>query len=389
VKNKSPLYCASDKEIFDVLMASKQRVNEQVLHSLSRDRGIFYGKEASRDWLADRISLLPHDALDLDSIMDRRSPKPRAEKLTCVTLSADLSIEEIKDAVKEYAEHSTNEETVRSSQSGTDRLVMDVDYNEIDYGKTRLIQRRNKKAAIEFIVEGEATIVRFPANDKARAIMNEVKNRIEQKKRQDIQSEEITLEGLNTAELRTRFFIELITKLKGYRLENVTSIRVDSALPKPLDESEQVIVDAESDSDTMDIELQDDQSVELAKEEMLHLVRNIAMKGNSLLASSEYRDLRDKGFYLSAVIWRSKMEGSQTIVEFEAAFEDPEAGRGFKYAARGAFYAGKSGPTKTLRPIQDSQKQELLSLIESTANAALQSLRQEVVNSSSKKSDSE
>lgn len=367
---RPPLYCASDKEIFDVLMASKQRVSEQVLHSLSRDRGIFYGQGASRDWLADRISLLPHDALDLDSIMDRRSPKPRAEKLTCVTLSAALSVEEIKDAVKQYAESETKDETVRSSQSGTDRLVMDVDYTEIDYGKTRLIQRRSKTAAIEFIVDGDTTVIRFPANDKARSITSAIKDRIEANKKQNIQADEITLDGLNTAELRTQFFIELITKLKGYKLDNVTSIRVDSALPEPLDAG------ADDDAGEDDgLDLDDDQSVELAKEKMLHLVRNIAMKGNSLLSSSEYQDLRDKGFYLSAVIWRSKMDGAQTIVEFEAAFEDPEAGRGFKYAARGAFYAGKQGLTKTLRPIPESQKQELLTLIEGAAQSALQKLR--------------
>ncbi len=380
--NRTPLYCATDKEIFDVLMSSKQRVNETVMHGLSRDRGIFYGLAAPREWLADRISLLPHDSLDLNSIMDKRSTKPRAEKLTCVTLSASLSMDDIKEAVKQYTEVSATDELVRASQSGADRLVVDVDYTEIDYGKTRLIQRRKKEAAIEFIVKGDATVVRFPANDRAKTIMQSIKTRLESNRKEDIAAAEITLDGLHTAEYRTRFFIELITKLDGYKLDNVTSIRVDSGIPDPvetLSASDDTSLDASIDDDEADdLQLEDDQSAELAKEEILHLVRNIAMKGNSLLSSSEYMDLRKKGFYLSSVIWRSKIVGAQTIVEFEAGFEYPELGRGFKYAARGAYHGGKNGPTKTLRPIPETQRQELLSLLEKAAHSALNTLQKEV-----------
>lgn len=59
------LYCATDKEIFDVLMSSKQRITESVMLELAKDRGVFYSAKDSREILADSLSLLPHDYHDL------------------------------------------------------------------------------------------------------------------------------------------------------------------------------------------------------------------------------------------------------------------------------------------------------------------------------------
>ena len=60
------LYCATDKEIYDVLMSAKQRINPAVILELAKDRGIFYSSTDTRETLVHSLSLLPHDYHDLN-----------------------------------------------------------------------------------------------------------------------------------------------------------------------------------------------------------------------------------------------------------------------------------------------------------------------------------
>ena len=72
------------------------------------------------------------------------------------------------------------------------------------------------------------------------------------------------------------------------------------------------------------------------------------------------------------------MATPHSIVEFEAAFEDPHEGKGFKYSVRGAknFIGGEY--TKTLRPIAKEDKQRFLSLIEQSATRVISDLNEQV-----------
>ena len=45
------LYCATDKEIYDMLMASKQRITESLLLGFARERGIFCSPQDAREVL--------------------------------------------------------------------------------------------------------------------------------------------------------------------------------------------------------------------------------------------------------------------------------------------------------------------------------------------------
>ncbi len=62
-------------------------------------------------------------------------------------------------------------------------------------------------------------------------------------------------------------------------------------------------------------------------------------------------------------------------MEFEAAFEEPENGKGFKYLVRGALNYVDKEYTKTLRPIEPENKQKFLALIERTASIAMAEIR--------------
>ncbi len=355
------LYCATDKEIYDVLMSAKQRIGTGVILELAKDRGIFYSSKDSRESLVHNLSLLPHDYHDLNVILDQREHAGRSEKLTSITLNAVLTIEDIKEVAKEYMAETPSDEKAVGHQKGTDQYLVNVRYSEVDYSKTRLVQRTPKEAGIEFHVEGDKTVIRMPANAKAREIVGNIKDRLDGRKKTDIPTEMIEISEFASAAQKTQFFTLLISTMKGFKLDNVTSVKV-----------EPIKKDPEAD----ELDLEDDQNREQAKQEALALIKNVALKGESLLASEEYQSLQKKEFFITSIIWRAKqITIPYPIIEFEAAFEEPEAGRGFKYSVRGALNFTDGEYTKTLRPIEQDDKQHFLTIIEQTARNAIAEIR--------------
>lgn len=162
---------ANDNDIYDLLISGKQRLTASVLRELARDRGIFYSPEDSREELADRLSLLPHDFHDIGGIVQKREPAHRREKATFVRLGTQLSVEEMKEAAAIYAEKvAANEQVTHRPKGGTGYSV-DVTYDEFNHTRTRLLQRERHEASIEFFVENGQTVARLPATDKAKRVL--------------------------------------------------------------------------------------------------------------------------------------------------------------------------------------------------------------------------
>ena len=357
-------YCATDKEIFDALMSAKQKIGEKVLLELAKDRGIFYSPKDTREDLVSAISLLPHDFHDLNTLLEQREHSGRQEKLTSVTLPVALTVDEIKEVIKEYTADSPADERVTHHGKGADQVVVNVKYSEVDYGKTRLVQRTPKEAGIEFHVEADKTVIRMPSNDRIKGVFDKLKDRLDNKKKTDIPAIRIEIGEFQSPAIRTEFFTSLISDLKGFQLSNVTSVKVEKLKQAQTEE---------------ELDLDDDQDTEEAKQEALALVKNVALKGETLLASEEYQSLSKKGFFITSIIWRSRLaKPSYPIVEFEAAFEEPFLGKGFKYFVRGAYNMVDKQYTKTVRPVEPEDKEKYLSLIEETAAATIAALRKKV-----------
>src|SRR5258708_3378456 len=64
------LYCATDKELFDVLMSSKQHFGERTLLNLARNRGILCSFSDDRIDLADKLSLMIFGHHEILAIQD-------------------------------------------------------------------------------------------------------------------------------------------------------------------------------------------------------------------------------------------------------------------------------------------------------------------------------
>lgn len=354
-------YCATDKEIFDALMSAKQKISEKVLLELAKDRGIFFSAKDSREDLIGEISLLPHDYHDLNTLLEQREHQGRQEKLTSVTLPEALSVEEIKEVLKEYTAESPPDEKVTHHAKGNDQVVATVKYSDIDYGKTRLIQRTPREAGIEFHIENGKTVIRMPANDRIKGVFGKLKDKLDAKRKTEIQAIRIEIGEFESPALRTEFFTSLISNLQGFSLKNVTSVKVERLKQEP-EEGE--------------LQLEDDQESEEAKQEALALVKKVALKGETLLASEEYQSLAKKGFFITSIIWRSMLAKlPYPMIEFEAAFEDPILGKGFKYFVRGAYNVVDKLYTKTIRPVEADDREKYLSIIEDTAASTIEELR--------------
>lgn len=359
--NNTLQYCATDKEIYDALMSAKQKISEKVLLELAKDRGIFFSPKETREDLCSAISLLPHDYHDLNTLLEQREHQGRQEKLTSVTLPEALNVEEIKEILKEYTTESPPDEKVTHHAKGSDQVVATVKYSDIDYGKTRLIQRTPKEACIEFHIENKKTVIRMPANDRIKGVFGKLKDKLDAKRKTEIPAIRIEIGEFESPALRTEFFTSLISDLKGFSLKNVTSVKVERLRQEP-EEGE--------------LQLEDDQESEEAKQEALALVKKVALKGETLLASEEYQSLAKKGFFITAIIWRSMLtKQPYPMIEFEAAFDEPMAGKGFKYFVRGAYNVVDKQYTKTIRPVDTENKEKYLSIIEDTAANTIKELR--------------
>ena len=84
--------------------------------------------DLSREDLISAISLLPHDYHDLNTLLEQREHSGRQEKLTSVTLPEALTIEEIKEVLREYTAESPPDERVTFHAKGNDQVLVTVKF---------------------------------------------------------------------------------------------------------------------------------------------------------------------------------------------------------------------------------------------------------------------
>lgn len=356
-------FFATDKDIFDLLASAKQKLTENVLREIARERGIFYSPNDSREVLADALSLLPYTLNELVELMQRRETSRRNEKTTTITLDAQIEADDIKAAINDYQEEVGSTEKVNSHLKGAHEVVLNVEYDEMDYSRTRLIQRQRHDATIQFVQQNGKTIVRLPASEKSQRIVENLTSRIESRRKAVVPREIIELDRDFDADERTTFFTRLMSELPGYKLKGVTNIRISPSKS----------ADAEADEDE---DLEDDER-EAASHEMLVIVRSMALTGENLMASEEYQALRKRGFYITAVTWRA----DRTSIPYDAPhlhaeFSDGEGGTGFKYSVKGIYRFQEGYYTKTARPADDVEREMLYGLLEATARKVLSEQRQ-------------
>jgi len=353
---------ATDKDLFDLLVAPRQRVTERVMLELARDRRIFCSTQASRHELADYISSLPHDFQDVAGLIEKGEPSTRNERTTFITLDVEgVTDRDLRAAITNYQASVSGAERVTMPPSGEGIVFANVEYAEFDYSRTHLLQRLPKTAAIEFRVEEGKVKIRRPSTERSQEIVASIVDELERNKRSTFKRNEISVSHLG-AELRSRFFLYLMQRMAGYRADTAIRLKVASSI----------------DNDVVD-DAARDEAVEEAADEMLHLVDNVALSGENLLATPQYRQLAESGFFITSMTWRASQQATpHDKVQFEVSFENGKGGTCFRYLARVASRTSRETYPQSFRLPTEARKKELFENIEAAAHSALAALHDEI-----------
>jgi hypothetical protein len=366
------LYCATDKEIYDALASTPLHFSESTLLGLAKSRGIFYSPLADRMQLCSDISLLTFGFNEIANIEAEFEKSTKTEKKTFKSLKTALTLEEFRTIADQYQSQAREEgDTVSVNNIGTTQFGVNVDYEEVDFSKTRLRQRQRRKASIEFKVQNGETTISYPANEKVRHIVEAFIERAKEQKKEPIAVDEVDLSWIANLDLRTKFFQELIRKVPGFSLDDVTRVQVDFGEPVP------------DDADLLE-EAEDEKKA--AEEEMTGVVKDIALHGKSLHLSEEYKRLKEKGFFLTDIHWAARRNASPyEIVQFDAGFDDPAAGVGYRYGVRTWRVPLESGLLpKSWTTIPAEEKVRLSSLLQQASMAVYLEIKNEFNQANSK-----
>ena len=188
--------------------------------------------------------------------------------------------------------------------------------------------------------------------------MQNLKEKLSRLKKQEISATQIEVVELSP-ELRTKFFTVLMSKLPDYTYRTVTNVRVSPGA---------------SNSDDDDLYLEDEGSQEI-KEEILSFVRSVAMAGENLAVSPEYKRLVQGGYFVTSITWHAEHRSSPYhLVRFEAGFENGVEGTGFRYSVRFAPRKKDGEYASTFRSFDTVEREQHLQALEAFARETLKSL---------------
>lgn len=365
------LYFYDDKDIRDALTASKSKPSAARLVAFLRERGIVASQEWGRDALAEYVSLPPHDLAMVQQLGGLVDSPDRVEKTTSAEWPATVSLEQITSATRQVGDRrSGDRQEIYDVKVVGRSVVVDVKYSDFDMSRTRMRQRQGREARIEFDVSAGKLIVRQAASPRAKEIAQEMAAALAEVSGQEMKARSIELTGVPNARLRTKFFTNLMSSMTGFRLQTVTSVRVDRLETQGVESQESSL---EEDEDTDQPEREETRE----EVEMLGFVNRMTLEGEGILYSSQYQALDNEGFYISRSTWASLEDASGALVEFEAGFSDPEAAD-FRYSVNGVFPQKGSGEhRKNKKQPTPTERLGYLRNLEIAARVALDSVLSE------------
>tara|TARA_R110001599_G_scaffold28026_2_gene97495 strand:- start:5179 stop:6363 length:1185 start_codon:yes stop_codon:yes gene_type:complete len=382
MNNQFESKCATDKEIHDFLLSNKQRLSEKVLREFAKDRGIFCSNQDTREDLADYLSQIIHDQFDINAIVEKREGHNNREKTTFVTLKTDIESSDLNIVLTELQDsiNEDREQKLLFVQNGMKKFTAEYSYTEYDFTKTRLMQRSKKDAQFEISLVDNEIKVRMPSSEKAKELTEKLKSKIEAKQLKPINDEKIELTSINSSNMRSQFFLRLISTMDGLNLEGVTSIRVASGdvIPAVVDDIDNSLEENDDEYSLDESTLFDTDQEDTAAEEsaqMLSAVHRMVLDGRGLETSEEYQNLTRKGYFITSITWTAKETSAPyNKVSMMAGFEDPEECTSYRYSIKGVYKLRNHFYTKTLRSPSVDEKKVYIEAIEKHSKTILNQL---------------
>jgi len=352
-KHGPSLYYATDKNVFDAL--NQRKVDTNTVIQLFERRNIIVGKKTPREDLAKYFSMLNHDYYDHKDIAARLGIAPRRERITSMNVLGVGEKEELQvsiDKLKQELESAGD--VVHISRDG-DNVSVQVQYSTVNYKLNEFSQVQVRDGTVEFVKLSEGYIVRNTQNDYINNVRETLFGKIEKTQSVTLTKEVVSLFDVPSLKLRSKFFHELVTKLPGYSLCDVSSVYVYKA--KPDDDST------------------DDGSL---SEQDTHIER-VLLRGNGVTQSQLLNELLDEeDYYIIKIGWTTKeIMGSGHVYDIEAVFADPKDCAGFSFILGGVFPL-EDGKVSSHRRVPSRAEINIISqVIELKSRELMASLRDE------------
>lgn len=353
-----PLFYANDKDLFDLIISNKKKLPNHLLIEMLRENGIVISQEDDRYSIVSYISSMLLDYHFTSYLLEQTEKGQRTEKNTSLVIDENIEMDIILQAIESLRnERSAKYREVYSPMvESTESIRIPIQYEEIDFAKTKLLQKRDRQSEIQIdIIDGQV-VLRGPANERGGDILSELVSSIEKVKKSPVERRRIELSGINDPSLKTKFFLQMINCLDDFKTLDVTTVKVDR--------------DPEYDS----LEGDEDE-YEDAKHEMEGNVKKAMLSGQGLIYSPEFKKFTDTGFFISRIEWEAiKKTGLSPKYEFEAALDNPIEGTGYKYGVKGYYKPRDSDFSVTRYPVTVEERKSLNRLLEKSAWESLKSL---------------
>lgn len=367
-------YYADDKDVFDLL--SQNAVSLPKLRTFLRTRGILLSPALSKEAICRYLQTSPLSWPQLEALLALIEKPDREDKFaTCRIDSDKLDIQAASLAASAVQQErgSRHGEIYNIQVSNDGALEVAVNYTEPNFSKTRCLQHLDKTLMIRLEREGGQFKVRHHENLRALEILSALEKKLSPALETPPPRHEIKVSGLSSVQ-RSRFFVEMARGINGFELRDERGLQVDR--PWGGDSTEEDEEGAESvgaSKPTGSAQTQRD-----AREQIQGLVRRALLHGTSLLMSPQYQEYSKTGYSLSKLIWTVEPKsGDGPMIEFAAEFGDGERGMGFRYAVLGQFERQDDGSyAKTRRAVASGDRKTLLALLESSAYAALDKVKE-------------
>jgi hypothetical protein len=347
--NHPAKYFVDDKDMFDLLMSADMA--ESRVRGILKERRIFFGDNEDTKVLIKHLSQLSFDwnqfsrlAVDLDR--EDREDKTGFIDIICND-SSQVTINKITTAAKaiQAARESIRNEKYHSfAHGGGKSAEITVHYVQVDQGVTRVLQHRTRLIKLIISVDNGRFHVEYTDSERGLEILHELKTHLQDTIKGNVSTDEIDISGVSIPDNRTKYFENMFKGIDGYRLFDVTNIKINRM--KPVDSP---------DDDADAVDNPDNTAIVQAEQG----IRKAILSGSGALYSPEFKHLKSLGYFISSAIWQSiPVSGDGIKVEFEAEFVLGEEGKRFRVGIPGVWDRDDKGVFRKSkrRPRQDESE---------------------------------
>jgi len=357
------LYYASDKNVFDAL--NQHKVDIQTIMKLLERRNIIVSKKTPRESLATYFSRQIHDYQDHKDIAGRLGIAPRRERITSMDVNGEVTKDHLDVAVKQFKEDLEKNGEVVQIHKENGKVSLTVQYSTVDYKVSEFAQRQERDGTIELLETEEGFTVRNTHNEFVNDVTQLLVKKLEVAADTKLEKVTISLFGVPSARLRSKFFHELASSLKGYTRTDVTAAYVFKAKPDALvsDDSEE----------------EDEEDVESGTH-----VERVALRGNGVTRSDIFNDLlKDDDYYITKIAWDVRETGGAGhAYAIEAMFTNAKDCTGFSFILSGVYPCEDGLLSSRRRAPFKHEIEEISGVVEARARELVKQLSEEFAGSS-------